>query len=210
MVSPIREISTFRDGSFSIKDISGSRPNARVVWDDENPDYNYKSRTQQSGWDGPPNPPAVLRYYKEPKDKSGDFRVDMESPYNWKPTMIAINGGSEKKFNYVIQTGLALYNTGGWAKQAYLVMSGNLLQGEFIGDWFKFITLKQSDVEKASLMTNATHPQFIMNFTCVTWDSQNKITKRITSTGTQHGNVYYCLVTVDGVGWIPKRHVVPI
>lgn len=179
----------------------------RIVWDDENPDLGYKSRTQSKGWKGPKNPPAVYRFYPEMRKQSGDYRVNMEKPHNWKSAIIKVNGGSVQKFNYLTGPKRATYNKRGWPQQAYITMSGNVLEGEFIGDWFKFKTLKQSDVSKASDMTQKSNPEFVHNFTCVTWDKKTGTTKRIPSTGTPRGQVYYFLVTKEGVAYIEKKFV---
>lgn len=179
----------------------------RVVWDDENPDYGYKSRTQQKKWSGPKNPPAVYRFYPEMREQSGDYRVNMASPYDWKSAIVRVNGNRIQWFNYLTGRGRATYNKRGWPQQAYITMSGNTLEGEFVGDWFKFNTLKQSDVFKAGGMNINTFPQYVHRFTCVTWDKKKKTTKRIPSSGTPKGQVYYFLVTKEGVAYIPKRHV---
>jgi hypothetical protein len=85
----------------------------------------------------------------------------MERPYNWKSAMIQLNGGDEQKFYYLTGSARATYNQTGWPMQAYLTMSGNRLQGEQIGEWFRFETLKPSDLAKAKGMTIQTHPQFV-------------------------------------------------
>lgn len=179
---------------------------ARVVWDDENPDYNYKSRTQMPGWESVDNPPAVYRFYPEPR-KSGDYRVNLAVPYDWKTAIIAVNGGDVRDWEYLTSPGRATYNQTGWPMQAYITMSGNKLQGERVGDWFRFETLKPGDVAKVAGMTIETHPQFVHRFTCVTWDAQTKTTKHIESTGTARGQVYFFLVTKEGIAYIPFRHV---
>ncbi len=190
--------------------VAPSNERVRVVWDDENPDYGYKCRTQQGGWAGPDNPPAVYRFYPEPREGAGDFRVNLADPYDWKPAIIAVNDGDEQKFDYLTGPGRAQYNQTGWAMQAYLAMSGNVLMGEFVGDWFRFLTLKQCDVDKAGWMSIVTHPWYVHRFTCVTWDRVTRTTKRIESTGTPRGQVYYYLVTKEGIAYIPRRHVVVV
>jgi len=182
---------------------------ARIVWDDENIDYDYKCRTQQSGWSGPDNPPAVMRFYPEPREKSGDFRVRLGSPYDWKPVIISVNDGDEQKFDYLTGPARATYNKTGWDKQAYITMSGNYIEVlEVSDDWVKFKTMKPEDVFAAVLMTRESEPQYIHKFTCVTFDRNTKTTKRIDSTGTPRGQVYYFLVTNEGYAYIPRRHVI--
>jgi len=180
-----------------------------VVWDDQNSDFNFKSRTQQSDWSSADNPPAVNRYYPEMREKGGDFRVNLAKP-DWKAAIIAVNGGDEQKWKYLTTPSTAQYNGTGWPMQAYLAMSGNKLRGEFVGDWFRFDTLKPGDVARARGMTIETHPHLVHRFTCVTFDRETRTTKRIESTGTPRGQVYYFLVTKEGYGFIPKRHVVKV
>lgn len=186
-------------------------PQIRVRWDDEISDFDFKCRTQTLDL-ATPNPPAVMRYYKKPIDKQGDFRVNLAAPYDWKQAIISVNGGSVRKWEYLTGRARALYNDPdqGWPMQAYIVMCGNRLSGEFQGDWFVFETLKPSDLSRVRGMTINTHPHFVHNFTCVGWDNETKTTKRINSTGTQHGNVYYFVVSNEGIGFIPKRHVIAV
>jgi hypothetical protein len=180
---------------------------ASVVWDDQNPDWDYKCRTLTEEL-ATRNPPAVNRFYPMMKDRAGDFRVNLSKPFDWKPAIIELNGGDRRKFDYLVGPARAQYNTTGWPMQAYIVMSGNKLQGEKEGDWYRFETLKQEDLPKVSGMTIETHPQFVHRFTCVGWDPKTRTTKRIDSTGTPRGDVLYLLVTKEGVGYIPLRHVV--
>lgn len=183
-------------------------PLYRLAWDDENPDYGYKCRTQSGSWSGPDNPPAVMRYYPEQREQSGDYRVNLAIPYDWKPAIIALNDGDVQKFDYLVGRWRALYNQTGWPKQAYISMSGNVLQGYSVGGWLRFQTLRPSDLFKVRGMTIKTHSQFVHRFTCVTWDAKTKTTKHIESTGTPRGQVYFYLVTVEGFAYIPLRHVV--
>lgn len=185
-------------------------PRVRVVWDDENPDFGFKSRTQLPEWGTLESPPAVYRYFKNPIDDEGDFRVDLASSYNWKPAILALNGNDQQKFDYLVGPDRATYNHTGWPMQAYITMSGNILEGVFLGDWFCFYTLKPRDYDIVAGWTIKDHPQYIHRFTCVTWDAQNKTTKRINSTGTPRGDVFYYLVTKEGIGYIPRRHVVKV
>lgn len=179
-----------------------------VAWDDQVPDWNYRSRTLSSGYSYASNAPAVFRFYPIAKDGIGDFRVNLLLPYDWEVPIIDLNNGNRKAFDYLTGAARAQYNTTGWPMQAYLVMSGNKLEGEFIGDFFRFKTLLQSDVNKVHGWTIDTHPQYVHRFTCITWDGVNKRTKRIPSTGTPLGQVYYYVVSKEGYGYIPKRHVI--
>ena len=178
----------------------------RVVWDDENIDFGYKCRTQTAGFIGPDNPPAVMRFYPEPIDKMGDFRVNLSTPYDWKPTIIAINGGVYGDWEYLVDPKRATYNTTGWPMQAYLTMSGNELDVlEITAGWVKFRTLRQADAEAAKSMTLGKH---VHKFTCVTWKDGKTV--HIESTGTPRGEVLFPLVSKEGYGYIPLRHVVKI
>ena len=192
------------------------------AWDDENPGYNFKCRTQREGPDGhnftgPDNPPAVNRFYPTldaAKKQGGDFRVNLtkEPGWGWRDTIIALNnadGGGLQRFNYWVNPNTAQFNTTGWAQMAYLGMSGNEIRVlERVGEWVRFETLRPTDWQRARSMSITTSPTLIHRFTCVTWDAANKVTKRIPHTGTPRGNVFYPLVTVEGSAWIPERFVV--
>ena len=190
-------------------------PRYRFCWDDENADYGFRSRTLSEDLKAK-SPPAVIRYYrgqdddKPPKDeKAGDFRVNLETPVNWRPFVIALNGEDERKFSYWIGKARAQFNSTGWPRFAYVGMCGNEIKViEKIGEWYKFETLKQTDIDRAQGMTILTHPHFIHRFTCVTW--KNNQTVRIHSTNTPRGDVHYPLVTKEGYAFIPARHVVQI
>lgn len=174
---------------------------AYFAWDDQNPDYNNKCRTQMPDYHGPDNPPAVLRFYPEPIDRMGDFRVDISA---WKQFFLNLNGGSEHKFDYWTGPETSQFNQTGWAKLAYLGMSGNAIKVlELTPAWVKFETLKASEIPAWSM----TDPCFIHSFHCVTWDRETKTTKRILSTGAPIGTILYPLVTKEGYAWIPRRHV---
>lgn len=193
-----------------------SAPRFRFAWDDENPDYNYRCRTQMPQDDpiNSDNPPAVMRFYPEPREKMGDFRVNLAVPYDWEPAIVTMNGGGEqgeRAFGYLIGPSRAQFNTTGWPKMAYVGMCGNEIEIlERVSGWVKFKTLKQSDVSRVAGWTIANHPEAIHQFTCVTWDRATQTTKRIYSTGTPRGQVYYPCITVAGFAWIPARHVVQI
>jgi hypothetical protein len=180
----------------------------RFAWDDENKDYNFMSRTQQDGWPKTLRfPPAVLRYYPVMKEKAGDFRVDISE---WKSFIMELNNDTTgQTFSYWTAKGRAQFNQTGWPRFMYVGMCGNYLDGESVDkDWFRFETLKATDLARAQGMTRATHPQFIHTFTCVGW--KNGQTVRITSTGTPRGIVDYPLITNEGFAYIPVRNVVKV
>lgn len=179
----------------------------RIVWDDENPDYNYKSRTQMKGWKYKRMTPAVMRYYPTMKEtgKAGDFRVDISA---WKNFFLGLNGGDKQKFNYWTGTQTAQFNKTGWPLIAYITFSGNILEGEVVGKWLKFKTLKVNDLNFAKGKTIRTHPQYIHSFHCVSY--KNKKTVHILNTGTQRKEIYFPLITKEGYAYIPLRHVKPL
>jgi hypothetical protein len=186
-------------------------PRFTVAWDDQSPDFNFKCRTQQPGWSSVDNPPAVWRFSPHIMPIAqpiGEHFVNLGTPHDWKAAIIAVNGGDVRKWEYLIDPDRATYNRHGWPKQSYLVFSGNRLQGERVGEWFRFETLKPSDLPKVAGMTIETHPHFVHRFTCVTWDPQTRTTKHINSTGTARGTVYQFVVSYEGFGYIPWRNVV--
>ena len=186
-------------------------PRFRFAWDDEISSYGYKCRTQTSGFVGPDNPPAVLRFYKEPRE-GNDYRVNLtkDPAWGWRDTIIALNGGGEegeRRFDYWVNKNTAQFNTTGWAQMAYLGMSGNEIKViERVGDWVRFETLRPTDWYRARSMSIATHSTLIHRFTCVSWKDGKTV--RIPSTGTPRGQVYFPLVTAEGSAWIPERFVV--
>jgi hypothetical protein len=188
----------------------------RTVWDDENIDYNYRSRTLHSEFTGPDNPPAVIKFFPEMNEAIADYRINLEKDisWEWKNTCIKINnydGNGLQRFEYWSDDGVAQFNTTGWAKMAYLDMSGNVIKVlNIIGEWIKFETLKPTDWFRARAMNIDTHPEYIHKFTCVTWNNTTRTTKRIESSGTPRGQVYYPLVTWLGYAYIPKRHVIRV
>lgn len=185
-------------------------PRYRFAWDDEISDYGYKCRTQSPGFIGPDNPPAVLRFYPT-RYESGDYRVNLEKDptWRWKDTIIALNGGGEqgeRAWGYLVGPSRAQFNTTGWARMAYLGMSGNEINVlERVGGWVRFETLKPTDWLRARSMNEGT---LIHRFTCVSWNAETQTTVRINSTGTPRGVVYYPCVTWEGSAWIPARFVV--
>lgn len=218
-------MTTFPDGLV----IDGKRyrqeaPRFRFAWDDELIDYGFKCRTQQPQDDpiNVDNPPAVLRFapsIQKTIDEAGrpvvksDWRVNLEKEpsWRWRDAFIAINSGDVRKYEYLIGSNRAQFNTTGWPKMAYLAMCGNEVNVlERRGGWVKFETLRASQWQRAMTMKRATHPTLIHTFTCVTWNRETQTTKRIFSTGTPRGIVDYPCVTWEGYGWIPERFIVPL
>lgn len=187
-----------------------------VVWDDQNIDYHFKSRTQSPDWSSVARPPAVNRYYPEMREKSGDYRVNLSYPYDWKQAIINLNGGGWtglRRWEFLTGKARATYNSNtstssGWPNQMYVLFSGNVLRGKFVGEWFEFETLRQDDVDRVAGMTKKTHPHLVHSFSCIGWDWRTKSTVHIPSTGTFWNQVYHFVVTKEGIGYIPKRHVV--
>jgi hypothetical protein len=183
-------------------------PAFRFRWDDEISDWNFKCRTQDPEFTGPPNPPAVLRFAPQiipPSQRIGDYRVNVSA---WRSFILALNGNDEQAFGWWTNPNTAQFNSTGWPMLMYVGMCGNVLAGERVGEWFKLQTLKVTDVGSAKGMTFQSRPEFIHHFTCVTWDGVNKVTKHIESTGTPRGQFYYPLVTNEGYGFIPWRFVI--
>lgn len=198
------------NGKKFVEDVVEQPSRYHFAWDDQNPDYGYKSRTQQPDWpESLPRPPAVMRYYPIMREQAGDFRVNLETPYDWKPVFMKLNQNDQQKFNYWTAPGRAQFNNQGWPKFMYVGMSGNYINVlEKIGDWYKFETLKQSDVSRAMTMTRESHPHLIHSFHCVAY--VNHQTVRIESTGTPRGIVLYPMVTNEGFAYILARHVVKV
>lgn len=181
----------------------------RVVWDDENPDWNFKCRTQHPGFVGPKVPPAVNRFAREilkPGQPIGDYRVNISKWFNF---FVRLNNDATlQDFNYWTDPTKAQFNQTGWPMLAHLVFSGNQLRGVYVGDWFKFMTLRAADPAAAEDITLNSHPWFIHRFTCVKWDG--KKTVKINSTGTPRGDIFTPVITESGFGYIPKHVVVPL
>ena len=176
-------------------------------------DWNFACRTQYPGNTiSTDNPPAVLNFYSV-RNEADRQRINLEKDptWRWKETVIALNGGDVRKFDYWVGPTRAQFNDTGWARLAYVGMCGNEIKVlETVGDWVRFETLKPTDWLRARSMTRATHPHLIHSFHCVTWDPKTRTTVHIESTGTARGIVLYPLVTWEGYGWIPARNVVRI
>jgi hypothetical protein len=188
------------------------QPRFRFAWDDELSDYNYKCRTQMPTHDpiDTDNPPAVLPFYSV-RNIADRQRVNLEkdSSWRWKETIILMNGGGEvgeRAWGYLVGPSRAQFNTTGWARMAYLGMCGNEVNVlERAGGWVRFETLKPTDWLRARDLQEGTLKH---RFTCVTWDRETQTTKRIFSTGTPRGVVWYPVVTWEGSAWIPSRFIV--
>jgi hypothetical protein len=195
-------------------------PRFRLAWDDEISSYNYRCRTQMPQDDpiNSDNPPAVLRFFPIMRE-GGDYRVNLtkDPSWRWQETVTDhLNGGDAQKFGYWTGPSRAQFNTTGWAQLGYIGMCGNEIEILEMGlGWVKFKTLKPQDWMAARRMSIATHPMYIHRFTCVTWVKDSSYpdggyTRRINSTGTPRGDVFYPLVTWEGFAWIPRRFVVPL
>jgi hypothetical protein len=201
----------------AIRKAQASAPRFRFAWDDELSDYNYKCRTQMPTDDpiNTDNPPAVLRFAPEilRTQAIGDYRVNLtkDPTWQWKETIIQINGGGEvgeRAWGYLVGPSRAQFNTTGWAQMAYLGMCGNEVNVlDRVGGWVKFETLKATDWMRARSMSEGV---LIHRFTCITFDRETQTTKRIFSTGTPRGVVWYPVVTWLGYAWIPERFVVSL
>ncbi len=177
----------------------------RIIWDDENPDFHFKSRTELPEWGKLKAPPAVYRFYPVMREnKAGDYRVNIA---DWKSFFLSLNGGSLKKFKYWTGKDRAQFNHTGWSKLAYLVMSGNLVKGVEVGKFLRFETLKPGDLGKARGMTYRTNPYLIHSFHCVKYDKKLKKTIHVLSTGTKQGELFYPLISKEGYGYIPLKYV---
>jgi hypothetical protein len=198
----------------AIRKAQAATPRFRFAWDDELSDYNYKCRTLLGGFDTD-NPPAVLRFAPSilPTQSIGDYRVNLEKDpsWRWKETIIQMNGGGEvgeRAWGYLVGPSRAQFNTTGWARMAYLGMCGNEVNVlERAGGWIRFETLKPTDWLRARSLQEGTLKH---RFTCVTWDRETQTTRRIFSTGTPRGVVWYPVVTWEGSAWIPSRFIVQI
>ena len=178
-----------------------------IAWDDQLKIFNYRSRTANPKWKGLKSTPAVVRFYPEPREKMGDYRVNISE---WDDEFIERNNDTDgKKFRYWGGKKCALFNKTGFPMLAYISMSGNLLQGEKVGNFYKFVTLKPDDLNIAKKMTHETHPQFIHRFSIIGWRKQGKggITTRKTTT--PHGIIDWPLITKEGIAYIPWTLVIP-
>lgn len=177
------------------------QPRYVIRGDEELAEWNKQSRTNHPSWTQPyACTPSVYRFYKEPIDKQGDFRVDI-SPL--RSAIVDLNGGDLQKVEYLFNPGTALFNDKGYPMQAYTTMSGNELRGERVGDFLRFDTL--TPAANVAGMTHASHPHFVHRFDLVCWSERNKETyHKPVRWGWE---LYFFLVSKEGFGYIPFRHV---
>lgn len=183
----------------------------RILGDEELEEMNYASRSAPvNGW--PSNryrcPPSVVRFYKAPIDKQGDFRVDISSMLN---AYLALNNENEitdPKTRYFFGVRTALFNTTGYPKQMYTTMQLNKLRGFYVSkNWFMFETLKPTS--NVTGMTYNTHPWLIHRFDLVCSKKVDDKWLTYHKPNTPQGIIYYFLVTVEGFAYIPARYVAP-
>jgi hypothetical protein len=173
----------------------------QVRGDEELKEWNYQSRTNHPSWKQPyACTPSVYRFYRDPIDKQGDFRVDI-SPL--RAAIVDLNGGDMQKVEYLFNSGTGIFNTTGYPMQAYTTMSGNELIGERVGDFLRFETL--TPASNVAGMTISSHPYFVHRFDLVCWSARTKETyHKPVRWGWE---VYWFLVTAEGFAWMPLRHV---
>jgi hypothetical protein len=179
----------------------------RVAWDDELVEFDYQARSLQGEWGFRRQAPAVFRFYPTMREGS-DFRVDISAWESWWKRLNTDTDG--RKFEYWTSPTLAQFNDPdgeGWPKYAYLVMSSNRLEGERMGEWFRFKTLKPTDVTLASDMTYTTHPQFVHKFTLTSYRVVDGETISVRLETTPHGTLYYPVISREGYGLIPWRNI---
>lgn len=203
MASLTHKLSIFSDGRIEAERRSGI---FRIRWDDEIAEFHYRSRTASPKWNGLPGTPAVFRYYPAPREGSGDYRVNLASPYDWRLPIIRLMGDG-KKFAYWTGRGRAQFNSQGWPLFMYVGMSGNLLHGELVGNWLRFQTLKQSDANRLDKVIDDT---LIHKFSIVAWRNKNGVWTTTRTFNTPQGIVRYPLVTKEGMAYIPARYVIEV
>ena len=176
-----------------------------IVGDEELAEWNYQSRTNHPSWTQPYIcTPSVQRYYPEPREKSGDYRVDISPLLG---DYLVLNGEDSRedpKSRYLFNPGTALFNSTGYPQQAYVTMQGNeLMVVDEQNGWYKFQTLRPTD--KVRHMTNISHPHFVHRFDLVCWDNE---LKRTYHKPVRWGwEIYYFLITREGYAWMPVRYV---
>lgn len=175
-----------------------------IKGDEELLEWNFESRTSPRNETATINfkcTPSVFRFYKEPREGQGDFRVNITP---MRPALLALNGGDERKLGYLFDPGTALFNSTGYPKQAYVTMSRNVVKviGRH-GDWRKIATL--TPTANVSHMTYTSHPEYVHRFDLVCWDRLSETTYH--HHNTPRGTIYYYLVTNEGAAWIHSRYV---
>lgn len=173
--------------------------------DEELAEYHFTSRTAGiNNWPSFRHPctPSVVRFYKEMRDKSGDFRVDISPMLQAYMDLNHEFSIEDNKTRYFFGSTTALFNTTGYPKQMYTTMQLNKLKGTILSNsWLKFETLTpQSNVTG---MTHESHPWFIHRFDLVCYRDKQTYHKP----STPQGVIDYFLVTVEGFAFIPLRYV---
>jgi hypothetical protein len=170
-------------------------------------EYNKASRTAPvNNWPSYRHPctPSVMRFYKEPIDQQGDFRVDISPMLDDYLSLNRETKITDPKTRYFFGKTTALFNTTGYPKQMYTTMQGNILRGVRVGDWLRFETL--TPYRNVRGMSHETHPHFIHRFDLVCYKQGLTYHKPTTP----QGIIDYFCVTVEGVGYIPIRYVVKV
>lgn len=173
--------------------------------DEELAEYHFTSRTAGiNSWPSFRHPctPSVVRFYKEMRDKSGDFRVDISPLLDAYLNLNGEDAITDNKTRYFFGRTTALFNNTGYPKQMYTTMQGNKLKGTILSSsWLRFETLTpQSNVAG---MTHESHPWFIHRFDLVCYRDRRTYHKP----NTPQGVIDYFLVTVEGFAFIPLRYV---
>lgn len=185
---------------------SPAAPRHVIRGDEELLEYGYESRTSPRNETTTINykcTPSVFRFYKQPIEQQGDFRVDITP---MRHALLWVNGGDERKLDYLFNPGTCLFNDKGYPMQMYGTMSGNeVLIDRRQGDWLRITTLTPDDYRAARTMTHETFPWLVHKFDLVCWDRIDK--KTYHHSNTPRGTVYYYIVTNEGFAWIHSRYV---
>jgi hypothetical protein len=181
--------------------------------DEELLEYGYESRTSPRNETTTINykcTPSVFRFFKQPIEQQGDFRVDI-SPM--RSALLALNGGDQQRLDYLFNAGTGIFNTQGYPKQAYVTMSLNQVKViQKLGEWYKIATLTpnspttyEDEQGVTQSMTWYSHPEFVHRFDLVCWDRIDETTYH--HPNTPRGIVFYYLTTFEGFAWINSRYV---
>lgn len=184
-----------------------------LLGDEQLEEYHYQSRTAPIN-DWPvfrhKCTPSVVRFFKQPIEQQGDFRVDVSPKLQ---AYLRLNGEDEitdPKTRYFFGVRTALFNTTGYPRQAYATMQGNILRGVSVGQWLKFETLTPNGwttyVDSNGTvqpMTHESHPHLVQRFDLVCWKDKHTHHKP----NTPQGIIDYYLLTVEGFAWLPLRYV---
>lgn len=176
---------------------------ARLLGDEELPP-NYIGRTSEGGYVGPCTP-SVVRFYPEPREKSGDYRVDITrllGAYLHLNNEISVR---DPKTRYLFADDTAIFNGTGYPMQMYTTMQGNRLSvlSELNG-WIKFETL--TPASNVAGLSYASAPWFVHRFDLVCYDKDERPTTWH-KPNTPQGVIDYFLVTKEGYGYVQKSVV---